>query len=144
MLHESSLDTIIIADNDSLMRSLLRSILARPERELRQAKDGNEAVEIAEAELACLVLLDLRMPRMDGITACRMIRALPDYQEIPIVILTGVPSEHDEEAAKRAGTTAFWTKPIAIDRLQRGLEPLIAAGKIVVARSRLVRRTESV
>jgi two-component system sensor histidine kinase/response regulator len=142
MLHESPLDTIIIAENDSLMRSLLRSILARPERELRLAKDGDEAVEIAEAEHACLVLLDLRMPRMDGITACRMIRALPNYQGIPVIILTGVPSEHDQEAAKRAGANGFWKKPIAIDQLQRGLEPLIAAGKLVVARCRLAQPSE--
>src|ERR1700691_3534299 len=81
-------ETVIVADNDSMMRGLLRTVLEQPGRTLLLCADGMEAVELAEQTLATLVLLDLRMPRMDGIEACRQIRELPRYATVPIVILT--------------------------------------------------------
>lgn len=128
MLNEPIEQTIIIAENDSMMRGILRSVLVRPKRALKLALDGDEAVQIAAEVQATLVLLDLKMPRMDGITACRMIRALPGYANTPIVILTGLPNESQKQAARRLGAE-FWTKPIAIDELRKGLAPLIAKGQ---------------
>ena len=81
-------ETVIIADNDSMMRGLLRTVMAREGRTLLLCADGSEAVELAAQTLATLVLLDLRMPRMGGIEACLQIRELPRYETVPIVVLT--------------------------------------------------------
>lgn len=138
MQNEPVEQTIIIAENDSMMRGIFRSVLARPRRSLKLASDGDEAVRLAEEGQAALVLLDLKMPRMDGITAARMIRAVDGYEKTPIVILTGVPNEQQRQAAKRL-RAEFWTKPIAIEDLRKGLAPLIAIGQQVVdSRARAV------
>jgi CheY-like chemotaxis protein len=121
--------TIIIADNDSMMRSLLRTALEQPRRTLLQCVNGLEAVQLAEQTLATLVLLDFRMPRLDGIEACRLIRALPRYGRVPIVILTVFDEEQVKRHALRAGATAFLAKPFSTISLLRGLNPLILAHK---------------
>jgi CheY-like chemotaxis protein len=128
MLNDPVEQTIIIAENDSMMRGILRSVLVKPRRALKLASDGDEAVQVAAEERAALVLLDLKMPRMDGVTACRLIRTLPGYTKTPIVILTGLPNESQRQAAMRLGAE-FWTKPIAIGELRNKLAPLIAKGQ---------------
>ena len=75
--------------------------------------DGLEAVELASQTLATLVLLDLRMPKMDGIEACQQIRALPRYATVPIVILTVFDGDGMKRRALRAGATAFLGKPFS-------------------------------
>ena len=67
-------ETVIVAENNSMMRGLLRTILEQPKRTVLLCADGLEAVEVASQTLATLVLLDLRMPRMGGIEACQLIR----------------------------------------------------------------------
>jgi CheY-like chemotaxis protein len=85
---EPAEETLIVAENDSMMRGILRTVLQQPRRTVLLCSNGLEAVELAAQTLATLVLLDLRMPRMDGIAACQVIRDLPRYAEVPIVILT--------------------------------------------------------
>ena len=77
-------ETVIVADNDSMMRGLLRTVLDQPGRTVLLCADGLEAVDLASQTLATLVLLDLRMPRMGGIEACMQIRELPRYATSPL------------------------------------------------------------
>jgi CheY-like chemotaxis protein len=120
-------ETVIVADNDSMMRGLLRTALEQPKRTILLCVDGLEAVELASQTLATLVLLDFRMPKMDGIEACRLIRALPRYDTVPIAILTVFSGEGMKRRALRAGATAFLGKPFSRTALLAGLDPLIAA-----------------
>jgi len=102
---------IILAENDPLMRGLLRSILVRTDRRVFPARDGLEAVMLAQQFPAGLVLLDVSMPRLNGLLACEAIRALPGYASVPIVMLTGHDDERLRKAARRLGATAYLTKP---------------------------------
>jgi CheY-like chemotaxis protein len=120
-------ETVIVADNDSSMRSLLRTVLEQPRRTVLLCVDGLEAVELASQTLATLVLVDLRMPKMDGIEACQQIRALPRYATVPVVILTVFDAEGLKRRALRAGATAFLHKPFSRVTLLGALGPLIAA-----------------
>jgi CheY-like chemotaxis protein len=122
-------ETVLIAENDSMMRGLLRTVLERPGRKLLLCVDGAEAVELAAQTLATLVLLDLRMPRMDGIEACGLIRELPRYAAVPIVILTVFDGNVLKQKATRAGATAFLAKPFSRDQLLGVVNPLIEARK---------------
>jgi two-component system sensor histidine kinase BarA len=119
-------ETVIVADNDSMMRGLLRTVLEQPKRTILLCVDGTEAVELASQTLATLVLLDLRMPKMDGIEACHQIRALPRYGVVPIVILTVFDVEGMKRRALRAGATTFLSKPFSRAALLAALDPLIA------------------
>jgi CheY-like chemotaxis protein len=120
-------ETVIVADNDSMMRGLLRTVLEQPKRTILLCVDGLEAVELASQTLATLVLLDLRMPKLDGIAACQQIRALPRYTTVPIVILTVFDVESLKRRALRAGATTFIGKPFSRTALLGALDPLIAA-----------------
>ena len=120
-------ETVIVADNDSMMRGLLRTVLEQPRRNILLCVDGLEAVELASQTLATLVLLDLRMPKMDGIEACQQIRALPRYATVPIVILTVFDGEGMKRRALRAGATTLLGKPFSRAALLAALDPLIAA-----------------
>jgi CheY-like chemotaxis protein len=124
---EFSDETVIVADNDSMMRGLLRTVLEQPKRTILLCVDGAEAVELASQTLATLVLLDLRMPKLDGIEACHQIRSLPRYATVPIVILTVFDVEGMKRRALRAGATSFLSKPFSRSALLAALNPLIAA-----------------
>jgi two-component system chemotaxis response regulator CheY len=126
---EISDETVIVADNDSMMRGLLRTVLEQPRRTLLLCVDGLEAVELASQTLATAVLLDLRMPRLGGIDACRTIRELPRYATVPIVILTVFDGDGLRRQAKRAGATAFLAKPFSRLALLGVITPLIEARK---------------
>jgi hypothetical protein len=95
--------------------------------------DGAEAVALAAHALADLVLLDLKMPRMDGIEACRRIRELPRYQTVPIAIQTVFDDAVHKRRALRAGANAFLAKPISRAQLLKAVNPLIEAHKRTTA-----------
>jgi CheY-like chemotaxis protein len=122
-------ETIIIADNDSMMRGLLRTVLQQDGRTLLLCADGSEAVELASQTLATLVLLDLRMPRMGGIEACLQIRELPRYATVPIVILTVFDGDALKRRALRAGASQFLAKPFSRTGLLQVVNPLIEREK---------------
>ena len=122
-------ETVIIAENDTMMRGLLRTLLARTGRSLLLCADGTEAVALAAQHLATLVLLDLRMPRIDGIEACALIRALPRYATVPIAILTVFDNESLRQRAMRAGANTFLAKPFSRDQLIGAVNPLILQRK---------------
>jgi len=108
---------VILAENDGLMRGVIRSVLLRAEQLVFPAADGLEAVSLAQQFRARLVILDIAMPRLNGILACEAIRALPGYAAVPIVILTGYDDAPMRLAAKRVGANDFITKPFRADEL---------------------------
>src|SRR3984885_1292272 len=79
--------------------------------EVLQACDGVEALEMARETTVELVLTDVHMPRMDGITLVRELRALPAYKFVPMLILTTESSQEKKMEGKRAGATGWIVKP---------------------------------
>lgn len=122
-------ECVIVAENDGMMRGLLRTALAHPGRSILLCADGLEALELASQTIANLVLLDLKMPRMDGIEACQRIRELPCYAAVPIVVLTVFDGGLPKQRALRAGASAFLRKPISRSDLLAVVNPLIDAQK---------------
>jgi CheY-like chemotaxis protein len=94
---------VIAAENDLQMRGLPRSVLTHAGQQEFPAADGQEAVALARQFKARLVLLDVAMPRVNGLQACAMIRRLPGYADVPIVILTGYDEDQFRAAAVRFG-----------------------------------------
>jgi CheY-like chemotaxis protein len=102
---------VIVAENDALMRGVLRSVLQRAGQVVFPVADGVEAVTLARQFRARLVLLDIGMPRLNGLLACEQIHALPGYEDVAIVMLTGYTDGRMRLAAQRLGASAFITKP---------------------------------
>jgi two-component system chemotaxis response regulator CheY len=119
MISEPGAGDVIIADNDYVIRDILRSVLEREGLTVLQAVDGDEAIDYAQRTSATLLILDYKMPRLDGISACAEIRQLPGYASTPIAVLTAFDDDQTRAAAQAAGVTAFLAKPFkAMDLLQ--------------------------
>jgi DNA-binding response OmpR family regulator len=89
-----------------------RMILATCGYEICTAGDGEEAVEVAAREHPDLIVLDIVMPRKDGIAACAALRQQEATRDVPIIMVSTRGEEQSMEAAFRAGCTDFVTKPI--------------------------------
>jgi two-component system chemotaxis response regulator CheY len=127
MSSEAGMKDVIIADNDSIVRSILRSILEREGFTVLQAVDGLEAIDYAMRVHARLVILDYKMPRLDGFGACAQIRHLPGYADTPIAVLTAFDNLDTRAAAERAGVTAFMAKPFKPVDLLRSIAALLGS-----------------
>lgn len=109
---------ILVVDDSRSTRTLISRILAGDNYELIEADNGKEALEIFEREEIDMILLDIYMPIMDGLTACRMIRSHSKGKRVPILIFTGVGDSASVEAAFGAGADDFVTKPINKEELK--------------------------
>jgi CheY-like chemotaxis protein len=118
---------LIVADDSSMIRDLLRSHLDPRFGHVYLATDGAEAVEIARRILARLVLLDYRMPRLNGLDACRAIRGLEAYARVPVVLLTAYDDERARREAMRVGVSSFVPKPFSPEQLIEAVGVLISA-----------------
>jgi two-component system KDP operon response regulator KdpE len=106
--------TILVVDDEPQIRRVLRSTLSSQGYVITEAKTGEEAVEIARKEKPDLILLDVNMPGMGGIEACRELRRM---SEAPIIVLTVRNAERDKVLALDAGADDYVVKPFGIEEL---------------------------
>jgi CheY-like chemotaxis protein len=116
---------ILIAD-DSATHRLLLEFMLDGEYEVRVASDGEAALECAASFQPDLALLDVVMPRMDGLTTCRRLRALPSGQRMPIILVTSRRDEPDVEAGYASGCTDYIAKPVDRFELLAKIESWLA------------------
>jgi CheY-like chemotaxis protein len=118
--------TILIADDEPAIVDLVRFTLEDPHVRIVDAADGVAAVELARRERPAVALLDVRMPRLDGLAACRRLRELPECAHTRIVLLTAAAQAEDRRRGLAAGAHHYLTKPfspLALLTLVRSLVP---------------------
>jgi CheY-like chemotaxis protein len=93
------------------------------------ATDGEQGVTMAAAEKPDLILMDLRLPVLDGWEATRRIKAQPETRHIPIIALTALAMTGDREKALAAGCDDFDTKPVEMPRLLEKVRALLPKGE---------------
>lgn len=93
------------------------------------ATDGEQGVNMAAAERPDLILMDLRLPGLDGWEATRRIKAQPETRDIPIIALTAHAMTGDREKALEAGCDDFDTKPVEMPRLLEKIKALTPKGE---------------
>ena len=103
---------ILLVDDSATTHMWIRMILNKSEYEMVSARDGEEGVERALAELPDLILMDVVMPRMDGFEACRRLRTHRATQATPIVMVTTRAEAKNVEAGFSSGCSDYITKPI--------------------------------
>jgi two-component system alkaline phosphatase synthesis response regulator PhoP len=103
---------VLVVDDEVPILELLKYNLEKQGYEVRTATDGQIAVDTARKFHPDLVLLDVMMPRMDGVEACRQMRSIPELQNTFIVFLTARSEEYSEVAAFDVGADDYITKPI--------------------------------
>jgi two-component system, chemotaxis family, chemotaxis protein CheY len=108
---------ILAVDDSAAMRQMVGITLTGAGHEVLQASDGREALQIAEREKFDLIITDVNMPVMDGLTLVRHLRSLPSYRGIPLLILTTEATTEKKLEGKAAGATGWLVKPFNPDRL---------------------------
>jgi two-component system KDP operon response regulator KdpE len=107
-------ERILVVDDEPQIRRVMKTALASNGYEAYEARTGEEALESLRANHPDLILLDMNMPGMGGMSTCREIRAVC---EIPIIILSVRDSEQDKIAALDAGADDYMTKPFSVNEL---------------------------
>jgi two-component system, chemotaxis family, chemotaxis protein CheY len=109
--------TILAVDDSASMRQMVRYTLEGAGYNVVQAADGVEALDFAKGSGVDLVLTDVNMPRMDGITLVRELRGLPSYKFTPMLVLTTESGQETKQRGKQAGATGWIVKPFNPDQL---------------------------
>jgi two-component system chemotaxis response regulator CheY len=108
---------ILISDDSASMRQMLAYTLKDANHEVFQADNGSKALELAKTNRYDLVITDVNMPLLDGLSLVRELRALPEYQYKPILLLTTESDPEKKKIAKTAGATGWIIKPFNPDKL---------------------------
>lgn len=133
---------ILLADDEYEVRTLLTKVLARAGYEIETADDGDTAVELFAQNDFDLVLLDVKMPRMNGFVACAKMRLL---SEVPIVMLTALNQvDHIVEALDKSGADEYITKPFNTRELVARIESVLRRNEIQKQRVQVQREEKQV
>ena len=108
---------ILAVDDSVSLRQLLVRTLIEGGHKVLEAKDGVEALGVAAHQKVQLVITDVNMPQMDGLTLVKKLRALPLYKNVPILVLTTEMDPNKKKAAKEAGATGWIVKPFDPEQL---------------------------
>ena len=108
---------ILAVDDSASMRQMVSFTLKGAGHQVTEAADGLQALELAKKTAFDLVLTDVNMPNMDGITLTRELRSLPAYKFVPILTLTTEAGGDKKMAGKAAGATGWIVKPFNPDQL---------------------------
>jgi two-component system response regulator MprA len=114
---------ILIAEDDQGVRTSLTRALTFQNYKVTAVNDGAQALEAVDAQLPDLVILDVSMPHVDGLTACRMIRE--KYRALPILMLTARHEVSDRVAGLDAGADDYVVKPFALEELSARVRSML-------------------
>ncbi len=109
--------TILAVDDSASIRQMVSFTLKSAGYEVVEAVDGQDGLDKAKSRTVNLVLTDQNMPRMDGLTLIRNLRALPQYKSTPILMLTTESSDAMKSQGRAAGATGWLVKPFDPQKL---------------------------
>jgi two-component system cell cycle response regulator len=116
-------DRVLVVDDEIQIRDLLSEFLEQEGYEVFLAPAGEEAIELAKRETPHAILLDVRMPGIDGIEVCKRLKAEPKTQFIPVIMITGY--DENKIAAIEVGADDFVNKPIDLVELAIRVKSII-------------------
>jgi len=120
--------TILLVDDEDSVQKLLAYPLEREGFRVLQARDGEEALERFASEEVDLVVLDLMLPKLDGLEVCKRLRAL---SEVPIIMLTARDDELDKVLGLELGADDYITKPFSIREFRSRVRALLRRAAVV-------------
>lgn len=129
----NGLETVMVIDDDPMMRVLMTETLKRADFVVIEAGDGHEGLSLFSKYKPKLVLVDLQMPGMNGYTFCKSLRAIPEGRDIPVVVVTGLDDVESIERAYDCGATDFIIKPINWSLLHHRIQYNLRASRAIQA-----------
>lgn len=114
---QSQKPTILTVDDCKFIQELIKEILAN-EYNILVANNAAEALSLIYQKPISMLLLDVSMPGVDGLELCRTLRSLPQFTELPIIMLTARDTVFDRVQGRLAGATEYLTKPFELQELR--------------------------
>src|SRR5688572_21676649 len=119
---------VLIAEDNPVNRELVREVLELEGHEIIEAADGEEALARVSDSAPDLVLLDIQMPKLDGIAVIRQLRRDPHFNSVPVIALTAFAMRGDRERMLAEGFNGYIAKPIERAALLKGIGRFVARG----------------
>jgi len=119
---------LVVEDNPMNMKVVLMT-LKKHGYTLLEAIDGEEALEVAIRENPDLILMDIQLPKMDGLEVTRKLRHLPEFKQIPIIALSAYAMKGDREKGMEAGFDDYLSKPVNTRELPKVIADMLSRGK---------------
>ena len=119
--------TVLAVDDSVVMQELIKRVLS-PDYRVLVSDSAVDALSILSKEKISLLLLDVSMPEIDGLEFCRTIRSLPQFQALPIIMLTARDRAFDKVQGRLAGASEYLTKPFDADQLRQAIQRFIGTG----------------
>ena len=116
---------ILIVDDEVDFTRLLQYRLQAEQYEVESASLGMEALNKVRLGAPDLILLDVMLPDLDGLTLCGILRRFPGVQRVPVVIISALNSDVTRHSAAQAGARLFLSKPVDFDQLKSSIETLL-------------------
>ena len=116
--------TVMVVDDSSSVRTLVRGALEQAGFDVLEAADGEEAIDLLDGRTLGLVVCDLAMPRMDGLSFLRYLRMHPRYRFTPLVVLSTETRQLVRDSARQQGAQAFVNKPCTPSQLVSAVQRL--------------------
>jgi two-component system, cell cycle response regulator DivK len=132
--------TILIVEDEPKNMKLLRDLLQRFGYEILEASDGEEGVISAREKTPNLILMDIMMPKMDGLEATRIIKADTKTKHIPVIALTSYAMKGDREKTIEAGCDGYIAKPIDIQEVLKTIENFLTTQEKEFSADKLVNK----
>jgi CheY-like chemotaxis protein len=122
---EALVAKILLVEDNEMIRDILSRFLISEDHQIIIAVDGVQAVSMTMSELPDLIIMDMRLPVLDGWKATTQIKSIPDIKAIPIIALTAHAMAEDRERSLAAGCDDYETKPIEFLRLSSKIKTLL-------------------
>lgn len=116
---------ILIVDDEPEIVELLEMRLRKVGYEILTAADGMEGLEKARKEIPDLIILDVMMPKMDGLQVCRFLKFDEKYKKIPIMMLTSRGQDSDKRLGQQVSADSYLPKPYEVDVLLKEVKRLL-------------------
>ena len=104
---------ILVVEDQEDNRQILRDLLMSADYEMSEAENGQEALDAVAKQRPDLILMDIQLPIMDGYEATRRIKAMPEFNSIPIIVVTSYALSGDEAKTREAGCDGYIAKPFS-------------------------------
>lgn len=117
---------LVVEDNPMNMKVVLMT-LKRYGYTLLEAVDGEQALEMATREKPDLILMDIQLPKMDGMEVTRRLRQMPDFKQTPIIALSAYAMKGDREKGMEAGFDDYLSKPVNTRELPKVIEDMLSS-----------------
>ncbi len=117
--------SILVLDDSASVRQMIKTALADKGHSIKGVTNGVQGMQLADTTPFDLVITDLNMPEMDGITFTRELRKRPEYGRVPVLFVSTESRESVKQEARAAGATGWITKPFSPEQLCRVVERVL-------------------